>query len=503
MILLVAMKINPGLRRRRVFSEWIVFCAFSVVLAIRAYGAPVAAPFNVLFIAVDDMNNNLGCYGHEVVQSPNIDRLAERGVRFDRAYCQFPLCSPSRTSLMTGRRPDVTQVYDLKKHFRSVMPDVVTLPQLFMKHGYYAARVGKIYHYGNPGQIGTDGLDDLPSWNERINPKGRDKAEEHLITNHTPQRGLGSSLSLLKAEGGDEEQTDGIVATETIRLIETHRNQPFFIAAGFYRPHCPYVAPKKYFDLYPMDKVHVPPGPWDYLKDVPAPALSSTKPYPWFGATLEQAREALQAYWATISFVDAQVGRLLDALDRLNLSEKTIVVFWSDHGYHVGEHGLWMKQSEFENSARVPLIIAAPGRKAKGGMSGRTVELLDLYPTLADLCGLPIPDGLDGRSLKGILDDPGAAWNKPAFTQVWRGTFPGHSVRTERYRYIEWDNGREGSQLYDYATDSEEKRNLNNDPAYAQVLLDLRGMVRSHWASEYRPARPANARNGRTNGGNP
>jgi iduronate 2-sulfatase len=257
-----------------------------------------ARKLNVLFIAADDMNNDLGCYGHSLVKSPHIDRLAERGVRFDRAYCQFPLCSPSRTSIMTGRRPDVTQVYDLQKHFRTVLPEVVTLSQLYRNHDYYAARVGKIYHYGNPGQIGTDGLDDAASWNERINPSGRDKAEEHLIINHTPNRGLGSSLSLLKAEGHDEEQTDGIVATEVIQLMETHRHRPFFIAAGFYRPHCPYVAPKKYFDLYPIEKVTVPTGPWDYLANVPPPALSSTQPRPWFGVTEVQARESLQAYWA-------------------------------------------------------------------------------------------------------------------------------------------------------------------------------------------------------------
>jgi iduronate 2-sulfatase len=455
-------------------------------LALSPISAAPSQP-NVLFIATDDMNNALGCYGHPMVQTPHLDRLAQQGVRFDRAYCQFPLCSPSRTSLMTGRRPDTTQVYDLRKHFRSVLPDVVTLSQLFRQHGYYAARVGKIYHYGNPGQIGTDGLDDPDSWDERVNPSGRDKAEEHLIVNHTPKRGLGSSLSFLQAEGTDQEQTDGMVATEAIRLMETHRARPFFIAAGFYRPHCPYVAPKKYFDLYPFEQVTLPTGPWDYLTNLPPPTLSSTQPHPWFGVTEHQAREALQAYWATISFVDAQVGRLLGALDWLGLAEQTVVVFWSDHGYHTGEHGLWKKQSVFENSARVPLIIAAPGAKARGAACGRTVELLDLYPTLADLCGLPPPDGLEGRSLRPLLDDPTAPWDKPAFTQVWRGTFPGHSIRTERYRYIEWDNGRRGAQLYDYTQDPDEQHNLIANPAHADTVAKLRGLVRANWAKEYRP----------------
>jgi uncharacterized sulfatase len=464
----------------------ITLAAALVVLALPAMGQG-AEKLNVLFISVDDMNNDLGCYGHPLVKSPNIDRLAREGTRFDRAYCQFPLCSPSRTSLMTGLRPDTTQVYDLQKHFRSVLPDVVTLPQMFMQSGYYAARVGKIYHYGNPNQIGTNGLDDAESWNERVNPSGRDKAEEKLIVNHTQNRGLGSSLSVLKAEGTDEEQTDGKVATETIKLIEANRDKPFFIAAGFYRPHSPYVAPKKYFDLYPLEKVQMPQGPWDYLKQVPPPALSSTKPWPWFGVSEQEARESLQAYWATISFVDAQVGRLLEALDRLKLRDKTIVVFWSDHGYHVGDHGLWKKQSVFEKSARVPCIVSAPGQKSKGIASGRTVELLDLYPTLADLCGLTPPSKLAGKSWKALLDDPQADWNKPAFTQVWRGQFPGHSVRTERYRYTEWDGGKQGAQLYDYKSDPEEKRNLIDDPAHAATLSELKKLVRNNWANEYRP----------------
>lgn len=461
----------------------------TTLVALVALPTVVAAEkLNVLFIAVDDMNNDLACYGHPTVKSPHIDRLAQSGVRFDKAYCQFPLCSPSRTSLMTGLRPDVTRTFDLNYHFRQHLPDAVTLSQLFKNNGYYAARVGKIYHYGNPGQIGTNGLDDEASWTERINPKGRDKAEEHLLTNHTPKRGLGSSLSFQRAEGTDEEQTDGIVATETIKLLEKHKDQPFFIAAGFYRPHCPYVAPKKYFDLYPLDQVPAAKGPFDEIKNIPTPALSSTSPWPWFGVTEQQSRESLQAYHATISFVDAQVGRLLDAVDRLGLKEKTIIVFWSDHGYHVGEHGLWKKQSLFENSARVPLIIAAPG-KAKGQVSPRTVELVDLYPTLADLAGLPAPSNLAGASLKPLLEKPDAAWDRPAFTQVWRGSFPGHSVRTERYRYTEWAHGKQGAELYDYQNDPKELNNLIKDPQHAKTIAELKSLVKSNWSNEYTPGK--------------
>ncbi|HNQ89383.1 MAG TPA: sulfatase [Verrucomicrobiota bacterium] len=444
---------------------------------------------NVLFVATDDLNCDLGCYGHPLVKTPNLDRLAARGTRFERAYCQFPLCSPSRTSLMTGLRPDTTQVFDLKKHFRTVLPDVVTLPQLFRAHGYVAARVGKIYHYGVPGDIGTSGLDDPASWDSVVNPRGRDKTEESRLTNHTPRRGLGSSLSFLQADGTDEEQTDGIGATEAIRLLEQHRDRPFFIACGFYRPHCPYVAPKKYFDQTPIEHVRMPAIPLGFQDAVPKPSLASTSPWPRFGVTETQAREAKQAYWASIAFVDAQVGRLLDALDRLNLASQTLVVFWSDNGYHVGELGLWKKQSLFENSARVPLIVAAPQQKAKGQACRRTVELLDLYPTLADLCGLTPRHQLAGHSLRPLLDNPQAAWSKPAFTQVWRGGFPGYSVRTERWRYTEWDNGNRGAQLYDCQSDPEERHNLASHPDHASTVSDLKALIRQNWATPYLPPR--------------
>lgn len=459
------------------------------------FSAQAATPkLNVLFIATDDMNCDLGCYGNPLVKTPNLDRLAARGTRFDRAYCQFPLCSPSRTSLLTGLRPDTTQVFDLKKHFRTVLPDVVTLPQLFRTNGYFAARVGKIYHYGVPGDIGTSGLDDPASWDKVVNPRGRDKAEEGKLTNYTPQRGLGSSLSFLKADGADEEQTDGIGATEAIKLLEAHQDQPFFIACGFYRPHCPYVSPKKYFERIPFEQVRLPEVSSDFPLSVPKPSLASTTPWPWFGVTEMQARESKQAYWAAISFVDAQAGRLLDTLDRLKLADKTIVVFWSDNGYHVGELGLWMKQSLFENSARVPVIVAAPGQKTQGQGSARTVELLDLYPTLADLCGLTPLHKLAGQSLRPLLDDPKAAWDKPAFTQVWRGSFSGHSVRTERWRYTEWADGTRGVQLYDYRTDPDEKHNLAGDPQHAQTMAELKALVQKNWATTYRP--PAAAAKG-------
>jgi uncharacterized sulfatase len=302
------------------------------------------------------------------------------------------------------------------------------------------------------------------------------------IINYTPRRGLGSAMCFLSdKKGKDEEHTDGKVAIEAIKLLEKHKDKPFFIAAGFYKPHTPYVAPAKYFDLYPMDRIRLPKVPTDQQKTVPRPALASTTPWPYFGIKPDQARECKQAYYAAISFVDAQIGKLLATMDRLKLWDNTIVVFWSDHGYHLGEHGLWMKQSLFEESARVPLVIIAPGARGNGKTCPRTVEFVDLYPTLADLAGLTPPRDLAGVSLKPLLSDPARRWDRPAFTQVQRGGFPGYSVRTERWRYNEWDDGTKGAQLYDHSVDPHELTNLAGDPKYAKVVAEMKALVKKNW----------------------
>jgi len=450
--------------------------AWVLVLAVCA---PVrGAKLNVLFVAVDDMNTDLACYGSPLVKSPNIDRLAARGVRFEHAYCQFPLCSPSRSSLMTGLRPNTTRVFDLNYHFRQGLPNVVTLAQMFMNNGYYVARVGKIYHYGNPGDIGTNGLDDRASWMERFNPAGRDKTSLELdVMNYTPGRGLGSSMAFFAdPQGTDEQHTDGKVADQAIKLLEEHKDKPFFIAAGFYKPHCPWITPKKYFDLYSMDQIKLPE--LTPRANYPRPALASTNPWPYFGVTPDQARECKRAYYAAISFVDAQIGRLLDAVDRLGLADNTVIVFWSDHGYHLGEHGLWFKQSCFEEAARVPLIVCLPGKKNAGQTSPRLVELLDLYPTLADLASLTPPKDLQGMSLKPLLNDPQAKWELPAYTQVQRAGFGGYSVRTPTYRYTEWDFGKRGVELYDQQTDPHELHNLAEDSQHADLVKQLSALLR-------------------------
>jgi iduronate 2-sulfatase len=431
--------------------------------------------YNVLFIAADDLNNDLGCYGNTFVKSPNIDRLAKRGILFDKAYTQFPLCSPSRSSLLTGQRPDVTGIYELQTHFRKNLPDIVTLPQLFKNNHYYSARVGKIFHYGVPGQIGTDGLDDPISWDHKVNPKGRDKAEEGNVINLTPKRPLGSALAYLATEGEDDEQTDGMTTNEAIRILEEKKDEPFFLAVGYFRPHSPYVAPKKYFDLYDLDKIPLPKEIANDLDDVPDAALF-TRPSHW-GLSEQERRQAQRAYYATISFMDSQIGKLLDALDKLKLADNTIIVFWSDHGYNVGQHGQWMKQSLFENATRVPLIISVPGGK-KGKVSSRTVELLDIYPTLAELCGLDPKQNLQGRSLTALLQNPAAKWDKPAYSQVRRETLMGRSVRTERYRYTEWDNGKAGIELYDHQKDPDEFTNIiKSDPDHP-VVKALAGLLK-------------------------
>lgn len=475
----------------------------SLVLATLLNVGGAAERPNVLFIAVDDLAASLACYGDLVAKTPNIDRLAAGGVRFDRAYNQLPLCNPSRASIMTGLRPDTIKVYDLDAHFRDAVPDAITVSQHFMANGYFGARVGKIYHYNVPASIGTDGFDDPPSWQQAINPKGRDKTDEHLVFNAEPHRKISGALSWLAADGTDEEQTDGMVATEAIKLMEAKRGEPFFIAAGFFRPHTPYVAPKKYFDLYPLDAIRLPYAPEGDREDVPTAAFAHNNPVPNYGLDELTCRKALQAYYACVSFVDAQVGRMLDALERLELDEKTIVVFWSDHGYHLGEHnGVWQKRTLFEEGARAPLIVRRPGAKGNGQACSRVVEFVDLYPTLTELASLPTPEGakLEGRSLARLLDDPLAEWGGEAVTQILRPAdkrlekpVMGCSIRTHRWRYTEWAEGSAGVELYDHYSDANEFKNLAlaPDKEAKAVIERLRPKLRAK-ASGKTPTTPFN-----------
>ncbi|MCP4885652.1 MAG: sulfatase [Planctomycetaceae bacterium] len=464
--------------------------------AVRATDTP-----NVLFISVDDLACTLGCYGDLIAKTPHLDALAASGVCFQRAYNQLPLCNPTRASLMTGLRPDQIRVYDLDRHFREEVPDVVTLPQAFQQAGYFAARVGKIYHYNVPAAIGTDGFDDPPSWQQVVNPRGRDKTDEHLVFNAEPHRKISGALSWLAAEGRDEEQTDGMIASEAIRLMEQKRTEPFFLAVGFFRPHTPYVAPKKYFDMYPLDQLRLPYAPPGDRDDIPVAAFAHNCPVPHYSLGEPVLLRATQAYYACVSFIDAQVGRLLDALERLDLAEQTIVVFWSDHGYHLGDHnGVWQKRTLFEQGARAPLIVRVPGRAGNGTASPRVVEFLDIYPTLTAAAGIQSPDHLQGNDLGPLLDNPIAAWDHYAITQVLRPAdgrlsdpVMGCSIRTERWRYNEWAEGAAGRELYDHQSDPMEFHNLalNPDPATQLLMNRLQATLRKH-ASGKTPSTPFN-----------
>lgn len=452
---------------------------------------------NVVHIMADDLRACMSCYGHPMVKTPNIDRLASRGVRFELAYCQYPLCNPSRASYMAGLRPDTTKVYENQTHFREVVPDAVTLPQSFLKAGYSVARVGKIYHYGVPRQIGTSGLDDPPSWERVVNPRGRDVddigmvevlqlTEDGKATTVTGKEltDVGGTLSWLAAEGGDSEQTDGKGAASAEELLEefSKGEKPFYLAVGFYRPHTPFIAPKPYFGLYDREAIEVPQIPPNLEELFPKAALANMKKAE-VAMSDDLRRQALQAYYASTTFMDAQVGHVLDAIDRLKLADSTVVVFHSDHGYNLGERNLWQKRSLFEESARVPLIIAAPGIGARGGVCKRPVELVSLHKTLADLCGIAADVKTEGYSLRPLVEDPGAKWDHPAFTQVDRseneGGSVGRSVRTERWRYTEWDEGRSGAELYDHDSDPREMRNLATDPEQEKVVAELRALLRA------------------------
>ena len=489
----------------RIFAWLVAFLACGLACG------PVAAAdqkMNVLLLVSDDLANRLGCYGDKVVKTPNIDALAARGVRFDRAYCQFPLCNPSRASFLTGLRPDTLKVYENATQFRKNVPDAVSLPQSFQKAGYYVSRVGKLYHYGVPGQIGTPGLDDEPSWQETLNPRGRDKDEEADVINFTPNIGLGASVSWLKTGGDGLDHTDAKVADGVIGMIEKAREKPFFIAGGFYRPHVPCVAAEPFFKIYEGQEFAIPSPEVPGLDKVP-PAAFFIKPAN-YGLAHDKLATFTRAYYASISQMDFHVGRVLKRLEELKLAENTIVVFISDHGYLLGEHGgQWMKMSLFEESARVPMIIYAPGQKGDGKPSTRTVELVDLHATLADLAGITAPK-TDGESLAPLLANPAAAWNHPAYTQVTRmlaannqvppknataaktavkkqdaakkkaantRSIMGRSVRTEQFRYTEWGQGRDGMELYDHTKDPGETQNLATDPAYAEEVKRMKSLL--------------------------
>ncbi len=469
-----------------------------ISLATRDLAAADGQRPNVLFLIADDLNNLLGCYGDSRAKTPNIDRLAARGVRFDRAYCTFPLCGPSRNSMLTGLHPNSTGILANAQIFRQTIPAQHSLPQAFRLSGYFAARIGKLYHYNVPRSIGTNGHDDPGSWELELNPAGVDRLEEEpQIFTLLPGQ-FGGTLSWYASPKGDGQHTDGLNAEDAEWVLERcakRKDRPFFLAVGFFRPHTPYVAPKAYFDQYSEKDMPVVQNVKEDQADIPPAGLASYK-REQDQLTDDLRRQALQAYYASISFMDAQVGRVVNALERLGLAESTIIVFTSDHGYHTGEHGLWQKMSLFEESARVPLLVVAPGTATKGGIAKSPVSHIDLFPTLAELCRVTPPANVQGQSLVSMLKDPSVTGRGWAITQVTRGggamratvtpdvgsegrQFFGYSLRTPRWRYTEWDEGRAGRELYDNDQDPRELKNLASDLAHEKTVAELSTKLRT------------------------
>jgi iduronate 2-sulfatase len=456
---------------------------------------------NILFIAVDDMRPDLGCYGNKIIRTPNIDRIAARGIVFNKAYCQQAVCSPSRTAIMTSLRPDVTKVWDLDTHFRVAQPNCITLPEHFKANGYHCAALSKIYH---------SGFEDGRSWSEpHWYPRGRsvdtDKVDwtKKIVTNHNVDveefsKLLPADPTNNKAKRGpsfevspklDDELPDGATAAEAVKRIAglKAKKEPFFLAVGFLKPHLPFVAPKKYWDLYDPDTIPVPKT--DKLPDgCPTfvghnngelhgyPGVPKEDPIP-----VDFAKTLRHGYYACISYTDAQIGRLLDALDKEGLADNTIIVLWGDHGWQLGDHGLWHKHTNFEIATRAPLLISVPGSKTAGRKCEAPVEFVDVYPTLAEVCGLSIPRGLGGQSLKALLDNPSAPSTDVAISQYPKrapeGQVMGYSIRNDRWRGTFWRE-RNGSkivatELYDEQNDPNETVNLADKPEHKGVLETL------------------------------
>ena len=462
-----------------------------------------ADKYNVLFILSDDMRPELGCYGAPV-QSPNIDKLAAKSVRFDRAYCQYPLCNPSRTSMLTGLHPTQTGVLDNSGDFRKAMPNHVTLPELFRKNGYTTVRIGKIYH---------GGIDDTQSWSEGAEESGnrrtngnsrKNKNKKQAAAGELPtaapnddgkpfteflteptQQMVGSDQRVV-LQGDGQSHGDYRSADTAIAALERLKDQPFFITCGFTKPHAAPTAPKRFYDLYPVDQMKLPSdfGPFPKPPEgFPAAALTKSNIDLFWNreATADEARLMLQSYRASVSWVDWNVGRVLEQLDKLGLREKTIVVLWGDHGYHLGEMGKWSKHgSLFEVGTRVPMMISVPGAIANGTFCKSPVQTLDIYPTLAAVCGLTgTPDNLAGHDLQPVLVNAAAEWAHPAFSVAGNAVTLHRSVRVEHWRYIEWSGKDGGSALIDEARDSHEQKNVIHDPANAETLKKLQSLLKT------------------------
>lgn len=484
---------------------------WSATLSLSA--AEAEAKPNVLFVAVDDLRPELPNLGHRHVVAPNLERLARRGVSFRRAYCQQAVCSPSRSSLLTGTRPDTTKVWDLQTHFRKALPNVVTLPEHFKQNGYFVQGMGKLFH---------GGFDDPQSWstpwtspkanhgtyalpeNQAIvkakmeASKGKKKADGSRIRNNGPP--------FESADVPDNTFHDGALAEMAVAALRdcAKKSQPFWLGVGFIRPHLPFVAPKKYWDLYDPAKITLAPNPFP-PKDAPAYAvlpggeLRSYHNVPQGAIPDDYARQLKHGYYAAISYMDAQLGKVLDELDRLKLADKTVIVLWGDHGWKLGEHAGWCKHSAVENDANAPLMIAAPGIASAGKTTEALAEFVDIYPTLSELCGLKSPTHLEGVSLVPVLRDPAASVKTAAFSQYPRNqggkNLMGYSMRTDRYRFTRWVHTDQPTkvdavELYDHQADPQENTNIAHLPEHKALVTQLT----TQWQAGWRGARKSESR---------
>ncbi len=451
-----------------------------------AFASAAPRPKNVLFIAVDDLRPEIGAYGVKLAKTPHMDALAKRSMLFTRAYVSQAVCSPSRTVLMTGRRPDTTKVYDLLTHFRLNLPDVVTLPQYFKQHGYHTQAYGKLYH---------SGLDDPASWS--VLPKGAKTGIPQKLT--PPQTKAGSRGPAWESvEADDSSLADGQTADKAIETLKKLKGKPFFLGVGFVKPHLPFIAPRKYYDLFkdvalPMPRNPYPPkdappmaatgfGELRYYRDVPSKGPIDQK----------MTGELIRGYYAAVSYTDALIGRVLAALDELGLRDDTIVVLWGDHGWKLGEHGAWCKHTNYEIDTRTTLMVNAPGVGTPGSKTDALVETVDLYPTLVELAGLPPSEGLEGASFAPLLADPKRPWKKAAFSQYPRGPNMGYAMKTDRYRFVEWldpAKKRLAVELYDHQKDPDENTNVAGKAENAALVAELSKQLAAGWRAAGPPAR--------------
>ena len=457
-----------------------IFCSLAFLVFLSICSLYAGDKLNVLFIISDDLSATaLGCYGNKLCKTPNIDRLASKGTRFTRAYCQATICGPSRASLMFGYYPYASKATGYTSGRKEVGVGKDSWAQHFKKNGYHSARISKIFHMGVPPDItkGSDGADDPESWNESYNSKGPETnipgRSEQLSNNPGGlKKGTGSSQSfnVVEAEGDDLAHSDGKTAQKAVELLHKYKDmeKPFFLAVGFVRPHVPLVAPKKYFAPYPLGKMALPPKIPGDQDDIPQNS-GNRRTTANYKMDLNQQKGTLRAYYASVNFIDALVGKILSALEATGQRDNTIVIFTSDHGYHLGEHDLWQKVSIHEESAKVPLIICVPGKKP--AVCNSLTELIDLYPTVSKLCGLKIPGNIQGKDISTMLDDPTFKVRKAALSSG-----KGRLLRTEKWAYL--DYGKTG-ELYDMERDPKQYTNLIKDPKYAMILNQLKDQLKS------------------------